>query len=139
MSGSRLAGVGRAWSGEIWLLFQATAAATVAWAIASQIGDHSNPFCAPIAAVVALSFARGERGLNALWLLAGVGIGITTGEFMVVLFGGDYWSMALAIFIAVLLARALGPCPSSLECSSCRPCRSSTPGMCWATPIAPSS
>lgn len=108
MIGSRVAGIWRAWSGDIWLLLQATAAATVAWAVAKQIGDHSNPFFAPIAAVVALSFGRGERGLSALRLLAGVGIGITVGELMVVLLGGDYWSLALAIFIAVVIARGLG-------------------------------
>ena len=98
----------RAWSGEIWLLVQATAAATVAWVIAKQIGDHSDPFFAPIAAVVALSFARGERGLSAVRLLTGVGIGIVAGELMVILLGSGTLSLALAIFIAVIAARLAG-------------------------------
>jgi hypothetical protein len=99
----------RAWPGEIWLLLQATAAATLAWVVAERIGEHSDPFFAPIAAVVALSFPRGERGLSTVRLLAGVGVGIIAGELMLVLLGGGSWSLALAIFVAVVAARWLGP------------------------------
>lgn len=98
----------RRWSGDIWLLLQGTAAATLAWIIATHVGDHSNPFFAPIAAVVALGFTRGERGLSALQLLTGVGIGIVAGELIVFLLGGGYWSIALATFIAVVAARMMG-------------------------------
>lgn len=49
---------------------QRTAAATAAWLIATHVIDHHEPFYAPIAAVIALN-ALGERGLNALRLLAG--------------------------------------------------------------------
>ena len=101
MIGSRMAGAVRAWPGQIWLLLQATAAATVAWLVAEQISEHSDPFFAPIAAVVALSFPRGERGLSTVRLLAGVGVGITAGELMLILLGAGSWTLALAIFVAV--------------------------------------
>ena len=109
MAGSWVAGFVRRWSGEIWLLSQAAVAATVAWAVAREIGDDHDPFFAPVAAVVALNFARGERGLSAVRLVAGVGIGIAAGELMVILFGGGYLSLALAIMLAMLAAQALGP------------------------------
>jgi hypothetical protein len=57
-------------------LLQQAVAATVAWIIASYLVDHREPFFAPIAAVIALNAAVGERGGNALRLLQGVIIGI---------------------------------------------------------------
>lgn len=87
-----------------------TAAATAAWLIALQIGDHSDPFFAPIAVVVALSSPVGERGSNAIRLLLGVIIGITTGELTVLVLGGGYGRLALAVFVAMVVARLLrGP------------------------------
>ena len=54
-----------------WPLLQSTTAATLAWALAKSLGDHPDPFFAPMSAVVALNASRGERGANALRLLAG--------------------------------------------------------------------
>ncbi|WP_181361618.1 FUSC family protein [Streptomyces sp. A244] len=98
----------RTWLTEIWPLVQATAAATVAWVIALWVGDHDAPFFAPIAAVVALSFGRGERGLNAVRLVFGVCIGIVVGELTVVVFGGGWGRLALATFVALVIAQAAG-------------------------------
>ena len=47
---------------DTWPLLQGTAAATAAWAIAKYVLDHEQPFFAPIAALVALNAAVGERG-----------------------------------------------------------------------------
>jgi uncharacterized membrane protein YgaE (UPF0421/DUF939 family) len=71
-----------------WPLLQTTAAATVAWVIATQLGDHPEPFFAPIAAVVALNASRGERGSNAVRLLVGVVVGIVAGELALGALGG---------------------------------------------------
>ncbi|MER6922204.1 aromatic acid exporter family protein, partial [Streptomyces spiralis] len=57
---------------DIWPVVQQTAAASAAWLIARHLVDHRLPFFAPIAAVVALNAARGERGVNAVRLLLGV-------------------------------------------------------------------
>jgi uncharacterized membrane protein YgaE (UPF0421/DUF939 family) len=91
-----------------WPLLQATAAASVAWAIARQIGNHPQPFFAPIAAVIALNAERGQRGLNALRLLSGVFIGIFAAELTLISIGGGYAGIALATFVATLAARAIG-------------------------------
>jgi uncharacterized membrane protein YgaE (UPF0421/DUF939 family) len=99
--------VGRA-AGDAWPLLQATAAATVAWVIARYGFDHSEPFFAPIAALVALNTVLGERGLNAMRLLQGVVVGIAVGELTLLALGGGVGSLAVSIFVATLLARALG-------------------------------
>jgi len=91
-----------------WPLLQGTAAATVAWMIALQLGDHAEPFFAPIAAVVALNASRGERGSNALRLLLGVVVGIVAGELAIGALDGGYGTLALATFAAMAVAVALG-------------------------------
>ncbi|MDQ3859777.1 MAG: FUSC family protein [Actinomycetota bacterium] len=93
---------------DAWLLLQGTAAATAAWAIAKYVLDHEQPFFAPIAALIALNTSLGERGLNAVRLLQGVILGIVIGEVTLAALAGGYASMAVAIFAATALARALG-------------------------------
>jgi hypothetical protein len=89
-------------------LAQLTAAATAAWVIALQIGRHDDPFFAPISAVVALSSPLGERGSNAIRLVSGVMIGIAAGEVTILALGGGYGRLALAMFVAMSLARVIG-------------------------------
>lgn len=89
-------------------LLQVTVAATVAWVIALQFGGHSEPFFAPMSVVVALSSPLGERGSNAVRLVAGVMIGIVVGELTVLVLGGGFGRIALATFSGMALARLLG-------------------------------
>jgi uncharacterized membrane protein YgaE (UPF0421/DUF939 family) len=92
-----------------WPLLQGTAAATVAWLIANQLGGDHDPFFAPIAAFIALNAPLGERGRNTLRLVLGVIVGIVVGELTLLTLGGsNYVRLAVATFIATLIARALG-------------------------------
>lgn len=91
-----------------WPLLQATAAATLAWVIAKDGLGHEDPFFAPIAAVIALNASLGERGLNALRLVQGVIVGIVAGELTLLAVGSGPGSLALAVFAAMTVARALG-------------------------------
>ena len=91
-----------------WPLLQSTAAATAAWWLARWLDNQPDPFFAPIAAVVALNASRGQRGANALRLLAGVVVGIVAGELAISALGGGYGTLALAIFTAMAAAFALG-------------------------------
>ena len=93
---------------DVWPLLQGTAAATAAWVIAKYLLDHEQPFFAPIAALIALNTSVGERGLNAVRLLQGVILGIVIGELTLAALAGGYASIAVAIFVATVLARALG-------------------------------
>jgi uncharacterized membrane protein YgaE (UPF0421/DUF939 family) len=100
----------RWWRGEAvsaWPLLQGSVAAMTAWLIATHVVRHHQPFFAPIAAVVALNTTIGERGTNALRLLLGVVIGIVIGELTIALLGGGYGRMALATFVAMMIARRL--------------------------------
>jgi hypothetical protein len=91
-----------------WPLLQGTAAATVAWVIARYVFDHHEPFFAPVAAVIALNASLGERGLNAVRLLVGVFVGIIVGEVTLAALGVGTGSLALATFVAMAIALALG-------------------------------
>jgi uncharacterized membrane protein YgaE (UPF0421/DUF939 family) len=91
-----------------WPLFQATAAATLAWLIAKHLVRHHEPFFAPIAAVVALNTTTGERGTHAFRLLFGVFTGIVVGEVTILVLASDYGSLALATFTAMIIARHAG-------------------------------
>jgi Fusaric acid resistance protein-like len=93
---------------DAWLVVQGTVAATAAWVIAERVVGNHEPFFAPIAAVVALNASLGERGLNAVRLLLGVVVGIVSGELTIAALGGGYGSLALAVFAATAVARALG-------------------------------
>jgi hypothetical protein len=105
--GRRMASRLRAPATNLWPFLQQTAAATLAWLLAVQLAHHHEPFFAPIAAVVALNTPLGERGYNALRLLLGVLVGIATGEIAIQVLHGGYGTLALAIFVAMALARAI--------------------------------
>jgi fusaric acid resistance family protein len=101
----------RAWSrltADAWPLLQGTLAATVAWLIATKLLSHPQPFFAPISAVIALNTSRGERGIQAVRLLAGVIVGIVVGELVLAVLGTGYGSLASAVFVAMAVARLLG-------------------------------
>ncbi|MEN3308733.1 MAG: hypothetical protein V7603_4935 [Micromonosporaceae bacterium] len=91
-----------------WPLVHGAGAATVAWLIARHVIHHHEPFFAPIAAVVALNTALGERGLNTVRLLLGVVTGILTGELAIAVLGGGYPTLGLATFTAMAIAQAMG-------------------------------
>jgi hypothetical protein len=93
---------------DVWPLLQATAAAVVAWVIASRLARHHEPFFAPVAAIVSLNASIGERGLNAVRLLLGVVVGIACGELTLLVLGGGFGALGIATFAALLAARALG-------------------------------
>src|SRR5436190_10628598 len=95
-------------TGGVWPVIQKTIAATAAWMIARHLVHHHEPFFAPIAAVVALSAPLGERGVKALRLVQGVLVGIVSGELVVATLGGGYGTLALATFVAMIIALALG-------------------------------
>jgi uncharacterized membrane protein YgaE (UPF0421/DUF939 family) len=80
-AGSRLR---RGWR----LVVEGTAAATVAWLIATRLLDHPRPFFAPAAALIVLGQARGQRTLRAVEVVLGVAGGV---------------------LIADIVAQALGP------------------------------
>jgi uncharacterized membrane protein YgaE (UPF0421/DUF939 family) len=92
----------------VWPVLQRTIAATAAWMIARHLVEHHQPFFAPIAAVVALNTTRGGRGRNAIQFLQGVVAGIVVAELAVLILGFGYVALAVATFVAMLVALVLG-------------------------------
>jgi hypothetical protein len=90
-----------------WPILQAAIAATAAWLIARHLVDHRQPFFAPIAAVVSLNAARGERGSNAVRLVLGVIVGILVGELAIAINGRGYGSLGVATLVAMIAALAI--------------------------------
>lgn len=88
-------------------LLQSSGAAAIAWVLANRIGNHDDPFFAPIAAMVALSQPLEDRGASPIRLLSGVVIGIVAGELAVGLVPVGGFRMLVAAFAAMALATAL--------------------------------
>jgi uncharacterized membrane protein YgaE (UPF0421/DUF939 family) len=101
----------RRWAYLVWPIAQQTAAAVTAWVIAVRLAGHPEPFFAPIAAIVGLNVTLGRRGSNAVRLLIGVVVGIAVAELVVEFAGGGVWTLALATFFAMLIARAVDDQP----------------------------
>jgi uncharacterized membrane protein YgaE (UPF0421/DUF939 family) len=95
------------WIWVVWPVAQQSAAAVAAWLIAVRVADHADPFFAPIAAVIGLNVTLGRRGSNVVQMVAGVFIGVLVAEAALWL-GGGVWTLAVSIFLAMLVARAVG-------------------------------
>ena len=99
-----LARVAGAW----WPILQQAIAAALAWWVARHVFEHDDPLFAPIAAVVALNTPHGERGTNAVRVVAGVITGAVVGQLASTVLGRNYVGVAVAIFFALLLTAAAG-------------------------------
>ena len=58
-------------------------AAGVAWLIATEVLGHSQPFFAPVSAIITLGLTVGQRGRRAVELALGVALGIAVADLLV--------------------------------------------------------
>ncbi|GAA2024420.1 hypothetical protein GCM10009839_22780 [Catenulispora yoronensis] len=91
-----------------WPILQQAVAAALAWWVARHVFEHDDPLFAPMAAIVALNTPRGERGTNAIRVVAGVVTGVLVGQAASTLLGRNYVGVAAAIFFALLITAAAG-------------------------------
>ena len=89
-------------------LVQTAAAATVAYLIASELVGHTQPFFAPIAAIITLGITVGQRGRRAFELALGVAVGIAVADALVLLMGTGVATLAVVVFLAMGAAVFLG-------------------------------
>ncbi|HEX2313035.1 MAG TPA: FUSC family protein [Thermomonospora sp.] len=89
---------------DTWPVLQSTAAATLAWLVATKVVGHPRPFFAAISAVVALNASRGQRGSNAVRLMTGVVVGIVVAEVALKVMGPGSATLAAATFTAMAVA-----------------------------------
>ncbi|WP_244200661.1 FUSC family protein [Micromonospora arborensis] len=90
-------------------VLEATAAATVAWLLATRLLGHPQPFFAPAAALIVLGQARGQRIRRAVEVVLGVAAGVLVADLVVQALGpGTTWTVFTVILLTVLLAVAFG-------------------------------
>jgi uncharacterized membrane protein YgaE (UPF0421/DUF939 family) len=87
---------------------QSGLAAGIAWFIAADVLHHARPFFAPIAAVIVLGGAAGERWRRALELVLGVALGIALGDAIIFVIGVGVLQIAAVVAVAMLIASVLG-------------------------------
>lgn len=89
-------------------LVQSAVAAGLAWELARRIPHHPRPYFAPIAAVLSLGVALGQRTQRAIEISLGVAVGVLVGDFLVNAIGVGGWQIALGVGLAMTAAVFLG-------------------------------
>jgi uncharacterized membrane protein YgaE (UPF0421/DUF939 family) len=97
--------------GRAWPILQTAAAAVAAWYAAELLLDEQAPVFAPIAAVIALGAAYGQRRERALELVGGVVLGIGLADLLVQGIGSGGWQLGVLVLVAMSTAVMLGGGP----------------------------
>lgn len=106
--GRRLASRPRRLSANGWAILQTAAAAGLAYFLAAMVLGNEQPFFAPVAAVVTLGLAFGERGRRALEVALGVVVGLAVADVLVRLVGVGAAQIAVVVALAMAAAVLLG-------------------------------
>jgi hypothetical protein len=88
-----------------WQILQTAVAAVVAWFLAVLILGHERPAFAPIAAVISLGLAIGERSKRVVELTLGVALGVAIGDLLVSVIGVG--AVQGGILVALAMAAAV--------------------------------
>src|SRR5918996_3124151 len=105
---SRLrSGMHRLWGGW-WQILQTAVAAGVAWFLAVLILGHERPEFAPIAAVISLGLAVGERSRRVIELTLGVAFGVTIADVLVSVIGVGAAQTGVVVALAMAAAVFFG-------------------------------
>ncbi len=94
-------------SGSSLVVIQICLAAVAAWAVATEVVGHVQPFFAPVAAVLTVTAGLGQRRRVVVELVVGVSVGILVGELLIGLIGRGTWQLALVVALAALSAALL--------------------------------
>jgi uncharacterized membrane protein YgaE (UPF0421/DUF939 family) len=89
-------------------ILQATLAATLAWVAATELVGHSQPFFAPVSAMITLGLTQGQRGRRAVEVVLGVTLGIAVADLLVIELGTGWWQLALVVALSMSAALLLG-------------------------------
>lgn len=90
------------------LILQAGIGAALAWWVARDLLGHTQPFFAPITALVCLGTTYGQRWRRIVELTLGVAIGVLVGDVLVQLLGPGIWVVGLVAVVAMSLAALVG-------------------------------
>lgn len=88
----------------MWSFAQAAVAASLAFFTAQWVLGHERPFFAPIAAVICLSLAHGNRPRRAVELVFGVAVGLLVADLLVLVIGTG--TVQIAVVVGLSMAAA---------------------------------
>ncbi|MBF6138037.1 FUSC family protein [Nocardia otitidiscaviarum] len=88
-----------------WLpIVQCAVAAGLAWFISHNVIGHTQPFFAPMAAIISTGVSFGARMRRAVELMVGVAVGIGIGDLFISWVGTGVWQIALVVAVAMTAA-----------------------------------
>ncbi|HWI21383.1 MAG TPA: FUSC family protein [Baekduia sp.] len=90
-------------------ILQGAVAATLAWWLATEILGHSQPFFAPLSALIAIGMSHRHRTRRTAELVLGVAIGIGIADLLVAGIGVGTWQLFLILVLATGVAVLIGP------------------------------
>jgi uncharacterized membrane protein YgaE (UPF0421/DUF939 family) len=94
--------------GGWWQIVQTAVAAGVAWFLAVLILGNERPEFAPIAAVISLGLAVGQRGRRVVELTLGVALGVAIADLLVSAIGVGAVQSAILVALAMIVAVFVG-------------------------------
>lgn len=83
---------------------QAGLAAALSWVVARHLLGNPEPTFAPGAAVGVIAAGYGNRARRTVELIAGVIVGITVGDLLIILVGTGPWQTGVIVFLAITTA-----------------------------------
>ncbi|MEU7753948.1 FUSC family protein [Micromonospora sp. NPDC049101] len=86
------------------LAVQAGLAAALAWYVAHELLQVSQPVFAPISAVSTLAASVGQRLRRTVELIIGVTVGVLIGDLLLLVIGTGWWQLALIVVLAIVVA-----------------------------------
>jgi uncharacterized membrane protein YccC len=89
-------------------ILQVSVAAALAWLVATEVLGHSQPFFAPVSAIITLGLTVAQRGRRAAEVAFGVALGIAVADLLVLQIGTGPAQLALVVLLAMCVAIFLG-------------------------------
>ena len=90
---------------NLWPILQTSVAASLAYLLAAVVLGSEQPFFAPVAAVVTLGLAPGERGRRAVEVALGVAVGLAIADVIVRIIGVG--AVQIGVVAALAMAAAV--------------------------------
>jgi hypothetical protein len=93
---------------SVWPILQTSVAASIAYFLAAFVLGNEQPFFAPVAAVVTLGLAPGERGRRAVEVAVGVVVGLAVADVIIRAIGVGAAQIGVVVGLAMAAAVLLG-------------------------------
>lgn len=90
-------------------IVQCAVASALAWIVAKEVLGHGRPFFAPIAVVICIGVALGQRLRRLGELVVGVSVGVGVGDLLISQIGSGPWQIAVVVALAMGAATLLDP------------------------------